>query len=80
MSQAANLLRAYAKALDEAKTPHALRNAEARFWGKRGGAVDSGVLSPMADILKAHTARVLGASSPAACDRALSDAIRSLGT
>lgn len=78
MTDQATLLREYARALDKANSPYALRNAEARFWGKRGGAIDNAMLSPMAELLKSHTARVTGFGSPALCDQALQAALRSI--
>lgn len=76
MTTTATLLRAYAKALDEARTRAELRDrnedfiADNRLWTPNDA---------RAAIYAAHLARVKGEGSPSACDAALREALSQTG-
>lgn len=76
---AANLLRAYHRALDEAKTEGTLRDRHVDFVERHKLSVFPTPPAWVKTIRSAHRARVKGEGSPALCDEALARAIKDLG-
>ncbi len=68
----ANLLRAYAKALDGTRTGFGVSDADVRFW-------PDGAPAHARGIYDAHLRRVNGEGSPSECDAALQRAIKEIG-
>ena len=75
----ATLLRRYHAALSEARTNDQLTNYHIDFWFQQGDVGTETWPAGIKAIRLAHRQRVRGEGSPAACDTALNEALRSIG-
>jgi hypothetical protein len=76
---AANLLRSYARTLDDAREMTALVEAHKAFLRAKPRDLSSAEFDAMMPIWTAHKKRVRGDGSPALCDEALQTAIKDIG-